>query len=170
VPQCALAIEATLRDAGFTDGEFQTLLIASDHVKRLLEDERVKAATLTGSEPAGASVASTRGGEDQEERAGAGAAAIRSSSCRRRRRGSGEGRRASARRQQRTGRAIAAKRFIVHDNIADEFVMKVVRGMEALRSVIRFDESTEVGPLAMPQIADDIERQVNQSIAKGRSC
>src|SRR6058998_726701 len=57
VPQCALAIEATLRDAGFTDGEFQTLLIGSRQVERVLADERVKAATLTGSEPAGASVA-----------------------------------------------------------------------------------------------------------------
>src|SRR5881396_675880 len=58
VPQCALAIEATLRDAGFADHEFQALLITSEQVERVIEDERVKAATLTGSEPAGASVAS----------------------------------------------------------------------------------------------------------------
>src|SRR5260370_39324299 len=59
VPQCALAIEQVLRDAGFDAGEFQTLLIGSDAVGRIIEDERVKATTLTGSEPAGASVAST---------------------------------------------------------------------------------------------------------------
>src|SRR5260221_7519478 len=59
VPQSALAIEEVLRDAGFADSEFQTLLIAADQVTRLLEDERIKAVTLTGSEPAGASVAST---------------------------------------------------------------------------------------------------------------
>src|SRR5437588_717859 len=58
VPQCALAIETVLHDAGFADHEFQTLLIGSDAVPRVIEDERVKAATLTGSEPAGASVAS----------------------------------------------------------------------------------------------------------------
>src|SRR6266550_549812 len=58
VPQCALAIEEVFRDAGFVDREFQTLLITSDQVPKVLNDERVKAATLTGSEPAGASVAS----------------------------------------------------------------------------------------------------------------
>jgi len=59
VPQCALAIEDVLRDAGFDHDEFQTLLVSSEQVNGLLEDERIKAATLTGSEPAGASVAST---------------------------------------------------------------------------------------------------------------
>ncbi len=59
VPQCAIAIEDVFREAGFADGEFQTLLIGSDLVPLVLEDERVKAATLTGSEPAGADVAST---------------------------------------------------------------------------------------------------------------
>src|SRR5579859_5166737 len=58
VPQCALAIEEVLHDAGFDHDEFQALLITSDQVPRILEDERVKAATLTGSEPAGASVSS----------------------------------------------------------------------------------------------------------------
>jgi len=58
VPQCALAIEETLRDAGFTDHEFQTLLIGSEQVESIIGDERVRAVTLTGSEPAGASVAS----------------------------------------------------------------------------------------------------------------
>src|SRR5881409_404588 len=61
VPQCALAIETTLRDAGFTDGEFQTLLIGSDQVQDVLEDPRVAAATLTGSEPAGRSVGGIAG-------------------------------------------------------------------------------------------------------------
>src|ERR1700736_4379829 len=58
VPQCALAIEEVFRQAGFDAGEFQTLLITSEQVQRVLDDDRVKAATLTGSEPAGASVAS----------------------------------------------------------------------------------------------------------------
>src|SRR5437763_6645793 len=58
VPQCALAIEEVFRDAGFTDHEFQTLLITSEQVERVIVDERVKAVTLTGSEPAGARGAS----------------------------------------------------------------------------------------------------------------
>src|SRR5258708_738210 len=119
VPQCALAIEEVLHDAGFADGEFQALLIAADQVTRVLEDERVKAATLTGSEPAGASVASTAarhikktvlelGGSDpfivmpsadldQAVEIGVRARIVNNGqSC------------------------IAAKRFIVHESIADE--------------------------------------------------
>jgi succinate-semialdehyde dehydrogenase/glutarate-semialdehyde dehydrogenase len=166
VPQCALAIEAVLRDAGFTDHEFQTLLIGSDAVPRILEDERVKAATLTGSEPAGASVASIAakhikksvlelGGSDpfivmpsadidEATKVAVQARAVNSGqSC------------------------IAAKRFIVHENIADKFIAKFVDGMKALKVGDPLDESTDVGPLAMPQIADDIEQQVRQSIDKG---
>jgi succinate-semialdehyde dehydrogenase/glutarate-semialdehyde dehydrogenase len=166
VPQCALAIETTLRDAGFTDHEFQTLLIGSDKVKRVLEDERVKAATLTGSEPAGASVASIAaakikksvlelGGSDpfivmpSADLAEAAKVAVQA-------------------RIVNSGQScIAAKRFIAHENIADEFITKFVDGMKAMRVGDPLDESTDVGPLAMPQIADDIEKQVNESIAKG---
>src|SRR5207247_9395833 len=150
VPQCALAIEATLRDAGFTDHEFQTLLIGSDQVQRVLEDERVKAATLTGSEPAGASVASTAarkikksvlelGGNDpfivmpsadldEAARVAVQARVVNSGqSC------------------------IAAKRFIVRENIADEFIANFVRGMEQLVVGDPLDESPDLGPPAMPQ-------------------
>jgi succinate-semialdehyde dehydrogenase/glutarate-semialdehyde dehydrogenase len=166
VPQCALAIEQVLRDAGFTDHEFQTLLIESKQVRRILEDERVKAATLTGSEPAGASVASIAaqhikksvlelGGSDpfivmpsadidEAARVAVQARAVNSGqSC------------------------IAAKRFIVHDNIADQFTTKFVDGMKALKVGDPLDESTDVGPLAMPQIAEDIEKQVNESVRRG---
>jgi succinate-semialdehyde dehydrogenase / glutarate-semialdehyde dehydrogenase len=166
VPQCALAIEAVLRDAGFADHEFQTLLIGSDAVPRILEDERVKAVTLTGSEPAGASVASIAakhikksvlelGGSDpfivmpsadidEAAKVAVQARAVNSGqSC------------------------IAAKRFIVHENAADQFLAKFVDGMRALKVGDPLDESTDVGPLAMPQIADDIEKQVRASIDKG---
>ncbi|MFL6247638.1 MAG: NAD-dependent succinate-semialdehyde dehydrogenase [Thermoanaerobaculia bacterium] len=166
VPQCALAIEEVLRDAGFADGEFQTLLIGSDRVPRVLEDERVKAATLTGSEPAGASVAGTAahkikkcvlelGGSDpfvvmpSADLADAVSVAVKA-------------------RTVNTGQScIAAKRFIVHENIFDEFVMKFAEAMAALKIGDPLDQSTEIGPLAMPQIAEDIEKQVNASVAKG---
>jgi succinate-semialdehyde dehydrogenase/glutarate-semialdehyde dehydrogenase len=166
VPQCALAIETTLRDAGFTDGEFQTLLIGSEQVERVLSDERVKAATLTGSEPAGASVASIAakhikksvlelGGSDpfivmpSADLDEAAKVAIQA-------------------RIVNSGQScIAAKRFIVHENIGHEFLQKFVRGMKELKVGDPLDESTDIGPLAMPQIADDIEKQVNESVAKG---
>src|SRR5438874_1878825 len=166
VPQCALAIEAVLRDAGFADHEFQTLLIESKQVQRVIEDERVKAATLTGSEPAGASVASIAakhikksvlelGGSDpfivmpSADVAEAAKAAVQA-------------------RVVNSGQScIAAKRFIVHENVADQFMTKFVDGMKGLKVGDPLDESTDVGPLAMPQIADDVEKQVNASVAKG---
>jgi succinate-semialdehyde dehydrogenase/glutarate-semialdehyde dehydrogenase len=166
VPQCALAIEEVFRDAGFTDGEFQTLLIGSDQVKRVIVDPRVKAVTLTGSEPAGASVASIAakhikkavlelGGSDpfivmpSASLDDAVATAVK------------------ARIVNNGQSCIAAKRFIVHESIADDFEKRFVAAMEALKVGDPLDESTDVGPLATPQIADDIEKQVSDSVHAG---
>jgi succinate-semialdehyde dehydrogenase/glutarate-semialdehyde dehydrogenase len=166
VPQCALAIEEVFREAGFTDGEFQTLLIGSDAVPRLLEDERIRAVTLTGSEPAGASVASDAakrikksvlelGGSDPfvvmpsadlEEAVKVGV---------------------KARIVNNGQSCIAAKRFIVHESIAEAFEAKFAQAMAALKVGDPFDPSTEVGPLATPQIVKDIDEQVQRSIAAG---
>ena len=166
VPQCALAIEVIFHDAGFTDHEFQTLLITSEQVQRVLDDERVRAATLTGSEPAGASVAGTAGkrikksvlelggsdpfivmpSADLEEavKVGVRARVINNGqSC------------------------IAAKRFIVHQAIAAEFEKKFVAAMEALKIGDPMDRSIDIGPLATPQIVNDIEAQVEKSVAAG---
>ncbi len=166
VPQCALAIEETFRDAGFTDHEFQTLLIGSEQVESIIADERVRAVTLTGSEPAGASVASIAakhikkavlelGGSDpfivmpSANLEDAVSTAVK------------------ARVINNGQSCIAAKRFIIHESIADEFEKRFVAAMEALNVGDPLDESTDVGPLATPQIVDDIESQVNQSIAAG---
>ena len=166
VPQCALAIEEVLRDAGFTDHEFQTLLIGSDQVERVIADERIKAVTLTGSEPAGASVASIAakhikkavlelGGSDpfivmpSANLAEAVSTAVK------------------ARIVNNGQSCIAAKRFIVHESIADDFEKRFVAAMEALKVGDPLDESNDVGPLATPQIADDIEKQVHDSVAAG---
>ena len=166
VPQCALAIEEVFRDAGFTDGEFQTLLIGSDQVERVIVDPRVKAVTLTGSEPAGASVASIAakhikkavlelGGSDpfivmpSASLDDAVATAVK------------------ARIVNNGQSCIAAKRFIVHESIADDFEKRFVAAMEALKVGDPLDESTDVGPLATPQIADDIEKQVSDSVNAG---
>ncbi|MEA2488482.1 MAG: succinate-semialdehyde dehydrogenase / glutarate-semialdehyde dehydrogenase [Acidobacteriota bacterium] len=166
VPQCALAIEDVLREAGFHHGELQTLLIGSEQVARVLEDERVKAATLTGSEPAGASVASTAakrikksvlelGGSDPfivmpsadlDEAVSVGVKARvinNGQSC------------------------IAAKRFILHQDIAGEFEARFVAAMKALVIGDPLDEKTDIGPLAMPQLVEDIDKQVRESVAAG---
>jgi succinate-semialdehyde dehydrogenase/glutarate-semialdehyde dehydrogenase len=166
VPQCALAIEEVFRDAGFTDFEFQTLLITSEQVERVITDERVRAVTLTGSEPAGASVASIAakhikkavlelGGSDpfivmpSANLSDAVSTAVK------------------ARIVNNGQSCIAAKRFIVHESIADEFEKRFVAAMEALKVGDPLDESNDVGPLATPQIADDIEKQVHDSVAAG---
>lgn len=166
VPQCAIAIEQVLRDAGFDHDEFQTLLITSDQVPRVLEDERIKAATLTGSEPAGASVASTAakhikksvlelGGSDPfvvmpsadlEE-------AVKIA--------------VNARTVNNGQSCIAAKRFIVHAEIASDFEKRFTDAMSNLKIGDPLDESTDIGPLATPQIVDDIAKQVETSVAAG---
>jgi succinate-semialdehyde dehydrogenase/glutarate-semialdehyde dehydrogenase len=166
VPQCALAIEEVFRDAGFTDHEFQTLLIGSQQVESIIGDERVRAVTLTGSEPAGASVASIAakhikkavlelGGSDpfivmpSANLDDAVATAVK------------------ARIVNNGQSCIAAKRFISHESIADEFEKRFVSAMESLKVGDPLDEATDIGPLATPQIVDDIESQVNQSVAAG---
>jgi succinate-semialdehyde dehydrogenase/glutarate-semialdehyde dehydrogenase len=166
VPQSALAIEDIFRAADFNHGEFQTLLITSEQVAALLDDERVKAATLTGSEPAGASVASNAAKQIKKSVLELGGsdpfivmpsadleAAVKTA--------------VKARIVNNGQSCIAAKRFIVHEAIASDFQSRFVSAMRALRLGDPMDESTDVGPLAMPQIANDIEKQVNDSVAAG---
>jgi succinate-semialdehyde dehydrogenase / glutarate-semialdehyde dehydrogenase len=166
VPQCALAIEDILREAGFDRGEFQTLLIGSEQVAALLDDERVKAATLTGSEPAGASVASNAAKRIKKSVLELGGsdpfvvmpsadldAAVKTG--------------IKARIVNNGQSCIAAKRFIVHESVADEFERRFVAAMEALTVGDPMEEGTDVGPLATPQIVDDIEKQVEASVNAG---
>ncbi|MFP5246520.1 MAG: aldehyde dehydrogenase family protein, partial [Thermoanaerobaculia bacterium] len=166
VPQSALAIEDVFREAGFDQGEFQTLLITSEQVATLLEDERIKAATLTGSEPAGASVASNAAKRIKKSVLELGGsdpfvvmpsadldAAVKTG--------------IKARIVNNGQSCIAAKRFIVHEQIAAEFERRFVQAMEALKVGDPMDESTDVGPLATPQIVDDIAKQVEQSVSAG---
>jgi succinate-semialdehyde dehydrogenase/glutarate-semialdehyde dehydrogenase len=166
VPQCALAIEEVFVDAGFDHHEFQTLLIASDQVARILEDERVRAATLTGSEPAGASVASTAAARIKKsvlELGGSDPFVVMPSAD------LDEAVKVAVKaRIVNNGQScIAAKRFIVHSSIAGEFETKFAAAMRALKVGDPLDESTDIGPLAMPQIADDIADQVSRSVAAG---
>src|ERR1051325_5170877 len=166
VPQSALAIEDVFREADFNQHEFQTLLITSEQVAALLDDERVKAATLTGSEPAGASVAANAAKRIKKSVLELGGsdpfivmpsadldAAVKTA--------------VKARIVNNGQSCIAAKRFIIHEAIASEFQSRFVSAMQSLRLGDPLDESTEIGPLATPQIANDIEKQVNDSVAAG---
>jgi succinate-semialdehyde dehydrogenase/glutarate-semialdehyde dehydrogenase len=166
VPQCALKIQEILQRAGFPEGAFQTLLIGSDKVDKLLEDPRIAAATLTGSEDAGAKVgagAAKRikkvvlelGGSDPfivmpsanlEEAA---TMAVK------------------ARTVNNGQSCIAAKRFIVAESIADCFEKVFVSKMEALKLGDPFDEKTDVGPLATADAVKDLHADVQKTVQAG---
>jgi succinate-semialdehyde dehydrogenase/glutarate-semialdehyde dehydrogenase len=166
VPQSALAIEDIFREAGFDSGEFQTLLIASEQVAALLEDERVKAATLTGSEPAGASVAANAAKHIKKsvlELGGSDPFIVMPSADLDTAVQIG----IKARIVNNGQSCIAAKRFIVHEDIASDFEQRFVAAMKSLRLGDPMNESTDVGPLATQQIVNDIEKQVNDSVAAG---
>jgi succinate-semialdehyde dehydrogenase/glutarate-semialdehyde dehydrogenase len=166
VPQCALAIEDIFRRAGFPEGAFQTLLIGSDQVPGVLEDSRVAAVTLTGSEPAGRSVASIAGKEIKKTVLELGGsdpfivmpsadleAAVTTA--------------VKARTINNGQSCIAAKRFIVHTQIYEDFEKRFVEVMKELRVGDPLIESTDIGPLATEQILKDIEEQVQVSVAAG---
>jgi len=166
VPQCAVAIEGIFRRAGYPDGVFQSLLIRSADVAPLLDDPRIAAVTLTGSEGAGQDVASRAGhglkktvlelgGSDPfivMPSADLSAAAATA---------------AKARTINNGQSCIAAKRFIVAEPIADEFLRLFVAAIEALRVGDPMDPSTDVGPLAMPDLVNDLAKQVDATVAAG---
>ena len=166
VPQCALAIEALVRRAGFPDGTFQTLLIEASQVEMVLADERVAAVTVTGSESTGRAIAAQAGwlikksvlelgGSDPfivmpsadldvAVTAGVRARCINNGqSC------------------------IAAKRFIIADSIYDEFETRFVAGMKAMKIGDPLLEDTEIGPLATVAQVNDVHAQVRTAIKAG---
>ena len=166
VPQCALAIEALIREAGFPDDVFRTLMIDAREVAGVIRDPRVHAVTLTGSEPAGRQVAACAGEalkksvlelggsdafvvlEDAElDLTVAQAVNSRFLNC-------GQS-------------CIAAKRFIVVDAIADEFVQRFRDAVAALRPGDPMDEATRLAPMARADLRDELHRQVGESIKAG---
>jgi succinate-semialdehyde dehydrogenase/glutarate-semialdehyde dehydrogenase len=166
VPQCALAIADVFCRAGFPAGAFQTLLIGSDLVQRVLEDARVAAATLTGSEPAGRSVAGIAGKQIKKtvlELGGSDPFIVMPSADLEAATTTG----VKARTINNGQSCIAAKRFIVHEQIYDEFEERFVESMKKLRVGDPMDEATDIGPLATEQILNDLEEQVQVSVAAG---
>ena len=166
VPQCALAIEDLFRRAGFPEGAFQTLLIGSDRVERVLDDPRVKAATLTGSTPAGSAVAERAGKRLKKtvlELGGSDPFVVLPSPDL-----PAAARTAVKARCINNGQScIAAKRFIVHQAVADEFERLFVAEMRAQRMGDPMRDDTDVGPLATESIRDEVAEQVRRSVEMG---
>jgi succinate-semialdehyde dehydrogenase / glutarate-semialdehyde dehydrogenase len=166
VPRCALAIEDIFRRAGFPEGAFQTLLIGAETVQRVIEDARVAAVTLTGSEPAGRSVASIAGKQIKKtvlELGGSDPFIIMPSADLE----AAVTTAVKARTINNGQSCIAAKRFIVHTQIYEEFEKRFVEIMKALRVGDPMDAATDIGPLASEQILKDLEEQVRVSVAAG---
>lgn len=159
VPQCALAIDELVRDAGFDDGTFQTLLIGSRSIEQILRDARVRAVTLTGSGGAGSAVAAIAGEQIKKsvlELGGSDPFIVMPSADM-----SEAVSAAVTGRTQNNGQScIAAKRFIVHEAVYDEFRERFVDAFERLTVDDPTDESTDVGPLATEQGRDDVIAQV----------
>ncbi|MGC9497211.1 NADP-dependent succinic semialdehyde dehydrogenase [Streptomyces sp. WG7] len=168
VPQTALYLENLFHRAGFPEGCFQTLLIGSAAVDDILRDERVRAATLTGSEPAGRAVASTAGEMIKKtvlELGGSDPFVVMPSA---------DVDRAAqvavnARTQNAGQSCIAAKRFIVHTDVYDAFAERFTEGMKALTVGDPMDEGTEVGPLSSEQGVNDLVELVDDAVRGGAS-
>lgn len=166
VPGCALALEEIFEEAGYPDGVFQTLLVGSDHVDTIIADDRVQAVTLTGSGPAGRAVAETAGenlkktvlelgGSDPfivlEDADIADAAETG----------------AWARNLNGGQSCIAAKRFIVHTRVYDEFIKQFTDEVESLTVGDPMDEETDIGPQADVDLMDLLHEQVQASVDAG---
>ncbi|CAL9646248.1 Succinate-semialdehyde dehydrogenase [NADP(+)] 1 [Streptomyces sp. enrichment culture] len=166
VPQTALYLEDLFHRAGFTEGCFQTLLIGSAAVNDILHDERIKAATLTGSEPAGRAVASTAGEMIKKtvlELGGSDPFVVMPSADLDRAAEVA----VNARCQNAGQSCIAAKRFIVHTDVFDAFAERFVAGMRALKLGDPTDEETEVGPLSSERGRTDVEELVDDAVRGG---
>jgi succinate-semialdehyde dehydrogenase / glutarate-semialdehyde dehydrogenase len=166
VPQCALAISNLFRRAGFIEGALQTLLVGSEAVEGLIADNRVAAVTLTGSEGAGRSVASAAGRNLKKsvvELGGSDPFVVMPSADL----DQAVATAVTARMINNGQSCIAAKRFIIHEKIYDEFLKKFVAGVAAIRIGDPMDENTQLGPLATAAIREDLDKQVKASVAAG---
>ncbi len=166
VPQCALYIEDVFKRAGFPDGAFQTLLIGGSKVERVLRDDRVRAATLTGSEPAGASVASICGQEIKPtvlELGGSDAFIIMPSADIEKAVAVGT----IARTQNNGQSCIAAKRFFIHADIYDDVKARMKVAFEAIKLGDPMEAETDMGPLVNADSLEEVSTQVENAIADG---
>jgi succinate-semialdehyde dehydrogenase/glutarate-semialdehyde dehydrogenase len=166
VPQTALYLADVIARGGFPQGCFQTLLISSGAVEGILRDPRVAAATLTGSEPAGQAVAAIAGEEIKPtvlELGGSDPFIVMPSADL----DAAVATAVTSRVQNNGQSCIAAKRFIVHTDVYDDFVDTFVEKMAALRVGDPTDPDTDVGPLATEQGRADVEKLVDEAVAAG---
>jgi succinate-semialdehyde dehydrogenase / glutarate-semialdehyde dehydrogenase len=166
VPQCALAIEDIIHRAGFPEGVLQTLLIGSGQVQSVIDDPRVRAVTLTGSEGAGRSVGAEAGENIKPsvlELGGSDPFIVMPSADLEKAVST-----AVTSRTLNNGQScVNAKRIIVHEEIAGEFERRFVESMAALRVGDPMSEDTEMGPLATSQMLEDVADQVRKSVEAG---
>jgi succinate-semialdehyde dehydrogenase / glutarate-semialdehyde dehydrogenase len=166
VPQTALFMEELFRDAGFPEDVFQTLLIGSSKVDAVIRDDRVAAATLTGSEAAGVAVAKTAGEVLKKvvlELGGSDPFVVMPSADL-----AQAAKVATTSRCQNNGQScISAKRFIVHTDVYDEFLDLFAKEMSALVVGDPMEDGTDVGPLATEQGRADVEELVEDAVDKG---
>jgi len=166
VPQCALAIADVFKRVGFPEGAFQTILCSVPQVETMLRDDRVRAATLTGSEPAGASVASICGSAIKPtvlELGGSDAFIVMPSADL----DKAVSVAITARTQNCGQSCIAGKRFIVHADIYDDFKTRFVAGFEAIKVGDPLDPDMDQGPLVNERSRDEILGQVKNAVADG---
>jgi succinate-semialdehyde dehydrogenase / glutarate-semialdehyde dehydrogenase len=169
VPQCALAIESIFGEGGFPQGAFQTLLITASQVELVIKSPHVKAATLTGSEPAGASLAQMAGTVLKKtvlELGGSDPFIVTTSANLDEAVAVG----VKARMLNNGQSCIAAKRFIVLDAVAEAFTTKFVEAFAQLNIGDPLQTTTDLGPLATRAGCEQIDRQVQISIAAGAEC
>jgi len=166
VPQTALFLEELFRRAGFPADVFQTLLVGSDRVEQILRDDRVAAATLTGSTPAGRSVASIAGDALKTtvlELGGSDPFVVMPSADLEK-----AAKVAATARCQNNGQScIAAKRFIVHADVAQRFEQLFAEALDALVVGDPTDDATDVGPLATEQGLKDVQELVDDAVSHG---
>ncbi len=166
VQMCAQAIENVFVQAGFPSGVFQNLAIGSNKVKNVIEHEAVKAVTLTGSEGAGANVASLAGSKIKKtvlELGGSNSFIVLEDADLDKAVEIG----VKARMQNGGQSCIAAKRFIVHEDVADEFIERFKNKIKELRPGDPLDENTTIGPLSSVGQAEKVKEQVKKSVEKG---
>lgn len=166
VTGCALAIEEIFAEAGYAPGQFQTLKAGSDKIEGILKDDRVRAATLTGSEKAGAAVAKIAGGEIKKtvlELGGSDVFIVMPSADLDAAVEAG-----LQARLQNTGQScIAAKRFLIHGDIYDDFRTRFLEGLNARMTGDPMLDDTDLGPLVSQQACDDLQDQVDRTVSMG---
>ena len=166
VSQCALEIEKVLLEADAPQGVFQTLLISSKKVEPILRDRRIRAATLTGSEGAGSAVAATAGSEIKTtvlELGGSDPFIVMPSADISKAVDVG----VTARMQNNGQSCIAAKRFIVHEDVYDDYAARYRAKLEAMTVGDPMDAATDIGPVAMKSGVEDLEDQIQRSVKAG---